>query len=540
MAPIDAVLGTARRVGEQRLAVWANEGFARRLWDKDPTLWFDPPREGIANRLGWLDLPEQSRGGLEELTSFAAEVRTAGYRDVVLAGMGGSSLAPEVYAATFGSAPEHPALAVLDSTHPQAVTRVGAAIDPASTLFLVSSKSGTTLETLSFFRYFWQQVEAVSADAGANFVAITDPGSSLAELAAERGFRRTFLANPDVGGRYSALSVFGLVPAALIGVDLGRLLASAAAMAAASGPAVPEADNPGLALGATLGELAAAGRNKLTLVVSQSLRAFPAWWEQLVAESTGKDGAGILPVADEPLGPPSVYGPDRVFLYAALNADRDDDQRLALDALEAAGHPVIRIRLEEKEDLGREMLRAELAVAAAGAVLRIHPFDQPDVEGAKRLARAAMAGGGEAEVEEVAPGPVVREFLSGAASNGYLAVHAYLAPAPEVDAALERIRLAVRERSHIATTVGYGPRFLHSTGQLHKGGPAGGVFLQLVDRPEADVPVPETDFTFGQLIRAQSIGDLGALQAAGRQVLRVQLGGDRSAGLAELVAAVDG
>jgi transaldolase/glucose-6-phosphate isomerase len=463
--------------------------------------------------------------------------------------MGGSSLAPEVFQRTFGNSSGYPELMVLDSTHPAAVRAVEARLDLARSLFIVSSKSGTTTEMLSFYQYFWRQVAHGTQAPGRQFIAITDPGTPLGALARERAFRRVFLAPPDVGGRYSALTVFGLVPAALIGVDVRGLLDRARRMAEACGSVVASHENPGLSLGAALGQFALAGCDKVTFVVSPSLDALPAWLEQLIAESTGKDGRGIVPVAEEVLAGPEVYSNDRVFVHLRLGGQKQSDANANLAAAENAGHPVIRIQLAEKLDLGQEFFRWEVAVAAAGAVLGIHPFNQPDVELAKQLARKAMAKKGSeqkdaAQTISVAQPAELRKavssWLGNARPGDYIALQAYLAPSPETTGRLQDLRHRLRERPRLATTLGYGPRFLHSTGQLHKGGQNTGLFLQLVDEPTSDLPVPETDYTFGALIQAQALGDYQALKQRGRRVLRVQLGGDTARGLLHLSAVLDG
>ena len=533
--------GQADQAVAARLERWSAARVADRLWEKDPTVWFPEPVPELVDRLGWLDLPRVMASRIDELDAFAKEIRSEGFARVVLLGMGGSSLASEVFARTFGSAPGYPTLTVLDSTHPEAVAEVERKIDLERTLFLVCSKSGTTLETLSLFRFFWDRASAASGRAGRRFCAITDPGSPLAETARERGFRRLFEAPADVGGRYSAMSVFGLVPAALIGVQLTALLGRAETMARAC--RAPRAEeNPGLLLGAVLGELVLAGRDKATLLTSPSLESFPAWLEQLVAESTGKDGSGILPVAGESAAPADSYGPDRVFV--GLELEEDDPSSLAerLEALREAGHPTARVRLRDRADLAAEIVRWEIGVALAGAVLGIHPFNQPDVQLAKRLAREAMERGEEAAVPEESTDALrvsdprrLAEALDGWLSdpppNGYVAIQAFLPPTPETTEALGRIRDRLGGRTGLATTLGLGPRFLHSTGQLHKGGPSNGLFLQLVDEPTADLAVPESDFTFGELIRAQALGDLGAMSKRGRRALRVSVGPDRASGL---------
>ncbi len=530
-------LGAADAAVARRLETWRGDDVRSRLFGKDHTLWTEEPQPEITDRLGWLTLPETMGAEVAALAAFADEVRRDGVRHVVLLGMGGSSLAPEVYRRTFGNAPGYPELLMLDSTHPAAVLGVEAGIDLDASLFLVASKSGTTIETLSFFHYFWDRVSQSHEDPGRRFVAITDPGTPLAGLGAERGFRRVFEAQADVGGRYSALTHFGLVPGALIGVPLDGLIGTAAGMEAALEPA--------LALGAALGELALAGRDKATFFTSASLDAFPAWLEQLIAESTGKDGTGILPVAGEPAGPPESYGDDRVFVYLAMRGDPDTAQAAAVDTLEAAGHPVVRITLDAADELGAEMYRAEVATAMAGSVLGIHPFDQPDVQHAKELAKQAMAGeDGGGAIPEVAAGDLaeltreVGDLMEGARPGDYLAIQAFLAPTASAGALLQEGRVAARAALRIATTLGFGPSFLHSTGQFHKGGPNTGLFIQVVDRAEPELPVPGTDYGFARLVTAQADGDYGALVAGDRRVLRVNVAGDAANGLRNLAEAL--
>lgn len=525
-----------------RIRAWEQEEAVARLWAADHTLWTAEPAPEIEDRLGWLALPETMLPEVPGLLAFADEVVAERTRHVVLLGMGGSSLAPEVFSRTYGSRAGYPELIVLDSTHPGSVRAVDERVDPAATLFLVSSKSGTTIEPLSFFHHCWARVAAGDPRPGHRFAAITDPGTSLADLAGERGFRRVFAARPDVGGRFSALSHFGLVPAALIGADIAGLLAGAARMAAACRRA--PAENPGLVLGAALGEAARAGVDKATFLVSPSLAALPAWLEQLVAESTGKDGTGIIPVADEAVGPPAAYGTDRCFVYLAHRGDDDAGQAAALDALRATGHPVILIGLEDPSDLGAELFRAEVAVAMASAVLGIHPFNQPDVQLAKELATRAMQGEGGGDPIAAVPAadrPALAAALASlteaARPGAYLAIQAFIEPTIRAVGALQDLRHHLRGRFRLATTLGFGPRFLHSSGQLHKGGPDTGLFLQIVDEPRPDLPVPGATYTFGQLISAQADGDLRALAARGRRVIRVQLGGDPDGGLAALAEA---
>ena len=531
-------LGQAVR---DRLAAWETERYGARLWAKDHTLWSEVEVPELTDRLGWLWLPDDMAPTLDDLEAFATEIRED-VDHVVLLGMGGSSLAPEVYQSTFGNAAGYPELIVLDSTHPGAVRDVHDRIDPMRTVFVVASKSGGTLETMSFFHYFWAEVSAVSDSPGHHFIALTDPDSGLEALARERGFHRTFSTPPDVGGRYSALTPFGLVPAAMIGVDVRALLASAAAMAAACGPDVAVHQNPGLALGAALGEAALAGRDKVTFIVSPSLAAFPGWVEQLIAESTGKDDTGIVPVAGEPLGSHDVYGDDRLFVHVMVAGDDPLGQPAALEVLQAAGQPIIRIVLDDVTDLGAEFFRAELAVAAAGSILGIQPFNQPDVQIAKDLAKQAMSPEGLAtDIVEVSAddGQALsiawRQWISTLAPTDYISLQAYLPMGGSAAAILEQLQADLRDQHRVAVTLGFGPRFLHSTGQLHKGGANNGLFLQIVDTPSIALDVPEQDFTFDQLVEGQAAGDYQALMNRDRRVLRVNVGDDPARGLAAIV-----
>jgi transaldolase/glucose-6-phosphate isomerase len=534
-------LGPAGQNVAPRLDRSAGDRLATRIWAKDHTVWSMSPLPELANRLGWLGLPAAMRARVSDLSAFADEVAGERIGHVVLLGMGGSSLAPEVFQATFGGRPGRPALIVLDSTHPDAVRDVERRIDLSHTLFVVSSKSGGTSETTSFFRYFWSRYPA--GEAGRHFIAITDPGTSLETLAAERRFRRVFQAPPDVGGRYSALSVFGLVPAALIGADAGAILDHALAMAAACGPGREGADNPGVALGVTLGSLARAGRDKLTIFAGPSLSRLPSWIEQLVAESTGKQGVGIIPVVDEPLQDVDHYGTDRVFVSIALDGADQDALARSLAPLAGQGHPVVSIALDSTTGVGQEFFRWEMATAIAGAQLGIHPFDQPDVQLAKDLARRAMdvpAGGNRPGLAPALADPSawpggLSRWLDSARPGDYIGVQAYLASSAAVATRLGLLRGRLGRKAGVATTLGIGPGFLHSTGQLHKGGPNSGLFLQLVDRPAVDLPVPETSYTFGQLIRAQADGDGAALEQRGRRTLRIDLGSDPDRALAALI-----
>jgi transaldolase/glucose-6-phosphate isomerase len=544
-----------------RLREWERTDYATRLWQKDPTLWSQSPQADLENRLGWLSLPADVHGQVDGIKRFVKGVRKDDITSVVLLGMGGSSLAPEMFQLTFGNRKGYPKLIVLDSTHPGAIRRVESEIDPAHTLFIVASKSGSTIETLSLFNYFWDKIRV-----GSQFVAITDPGSPLEALASERDFREVFLAPTDVGGRFSALSVFGLVPAALIGANIQRIVDGSWAIVDSSAARASGEENPALSLGAALGELANAGRDKLTLLTSPSLAALPLWIEQLVAESTGKDGKGILPIVDEPLGPPDVYGNDRCFVWISLVGDAPDfsDQ---LKSLELADHPVARVQTGSCSLIGQEIFRWEFAVAAAGSVLGIHPFNQPDVQLAKELAKQAMAASdamavpGDSDSADTTAAAhaaswddgvetvsidreddvksAVKRWLISAEPGNYIALHAYLNPTAETTSILRTFRENLRNRTRLATTLGYGPRFLHSTGQLHKGGPNTGLFLQIVDTPAESIDVPGTNYSFAKLIRAQALGDAQALKQRGRRVLRIDLGTSGIGALDQLAAVLE-
>ena len=539
-------LGPAAAEVGRLLGGWRGSESVKRLWAKDHTLWSTIKQPELTDRLGWLSLPGSMAAAEADLFALSSTVRGRGTTHVVLLGMGGSSLAPGVFQAAFGNRPGFPELVVLDSTHPEAVESVERGINLERTLFLVSSKSGTTTETLSLFNYFWVRVAARSTQPGESFMAISDPGTSLERMAMDRGFFRTFQATPEVGGRYSALSHFGLVPASLIGVDVHRLLENAAEMASQCARSAEE--NPGAQLGAAIGALAILGRDKLTFVTSPRLAEFASWAEQLIAESTGKDGKGIVPVAGEDLGGPDSYSSDRFFVRMELAGDKGMEGRDArIAALSNAGHPVVDIRLDGAESLGGEFFRWEVAIALAGSVLGINPFDQPDVQLAKDLARRAMRERGRevpaSSKRDAGPEAIFAadtdlleeafgSWMGRATIGDYVSVQAYLPPAKQTETLLHEARSHLHQMTRMATTVGYGPRFLHSTGQLHKGGPNSGLFLQLTDDAGRKIiPVPETDYTFSDLISAQAAGDLLALQRGGRRVLRIDLGGDVSEGL---------
>ncbi|MCX5837817.1 MAG: glucose-6-phosphate isomerase [Deltaproteobacteria bacterium] len=530
-----------------------------RIRRKDHTLWKSEPAE-IANRLGWLDSSQAMQGRLAEIATVVDGIRADGFNFALLLGMGGSSLAPEVFRKVFGQADGFLDLAVLDSTDPGAVLANAKRLDLRRTLFVVSTKSGGTVETFSFMKYFYNRVaENLGAEAaGRHFLAITDPGSALAALARERHFRHAFLNDPEIGGRYSALSCFGLVPAALIGMDVGLLLERAAAAAKGEFAGAGEPMN-GAVLGALLGEFAAQGRDKLTFVFSPQLAAFGDWVEQLLAESTGKEGEGILPVVGEEIGPPLVYGGDRVFCSIRIAGDAAEEEQLK--ALAKAGHPVVDIGLADPHDLGGQCFFWEMATAVAGWRLAINPFDQPDVEAAKVLSRKMIAeyrekGSMPPETPSLkAPGlsvygvvaaekpeEALTAFLAQAKPGAYAALQAYLTPSPGMDEALQRLRARIRDRFHLVTTVGYGPRFLHSTGQLHKGDAGRGLFIQLTADDPRDAPIPdelgrpESGLTFGVLKQAQVFGDRQALLNAGRRAIRIHLHGNPADGISRLTA----
>ena len=517
---------------DARLSRAASEEVARRVWERDDTLWGQAGQPEVANRLGWLDVHDRLLADVDDLEAFAKQAKADGLTEAVVLGMGGSSLAPEVFRRSFGTHADGLILHVLDSTDADAVRDVEAEIDVSKALFVVSSKSGGTVETLSAFHYFWEQ----TGGNGAQFVAITDPGSGLAALGEDRGFRRVFLNDPNIGGRYSALSYFGIVPAALLGADLRALLSGAADLEVALKDPDP-ATNPGLWLGSVIGELSIAGRDKLTFVVDPPIESFGLWVEQLIAESTGKHGLGILPVADEPLGAPEAYGNDRVFIHlhdsghAGGGPDNDD----AMARVAAAGQPVITIPAHGPGDLGRIMLLFEHATAVAGWALAINPFDQPNVQAAKDKTNDVLSMDSPPQIEEAAA-DALKALLDDGPSS-YLAIQGYLAPTPEFDGEVADLRALIRDRSTMATTFGYGPRYLHSTGQLHKGGKPEGRFLQLLHVADEDVTIPNenssppTPPTFETLKRAQADGDLLVLRDHGLPAERIVLRGDPVAAL---------
>ena len=492
---------------------------ARRIWAKDPAVWIQggtgAAAKDIADRLGWLRVASNMESKTADLSAFAREIKDAGFTRVLLLGMGGSSLAPLVFRRVCGT-PSGIEMEVADTTDPVAVRALGTGVDLSKTLFLFSSKSGGTIEVDSLFRHFYGAV----GGAGAQFVAITDPGTGLEKLAKEKKFRRTFLNPPDIGGRFSALSYFGLVPAALIGVDVAVLLGRAVRMMRECDLSAP-GKNPGLQLGLAMGGAWAKGRDKVTLVADPGLEPLGLWVEQLVAESTGKDGRGIVPVALEPLGGPDVYSGDRLFVSVSMRDDSAIEGKLA--ALEGAGHPVIRIRMKDALDLGAEFFRWEFATAVAGAMLGINPFDQPNVQEAKVKTREALA---ELEATGKLPDPpsgdpargVMDALASLTPGKDYIALLAFLPYDPAIEKAMRELQAGLRDRHKVAVTWGFGPRYLHSTGQLHKGGANNGVFFVFACGHGSDLPIPGVPFTFAQLERAQALGDRASLEGKGRRV----------------------
>ena len=555
---------------ERESAYWTADERVGRLWQRDPAVWTG----GDEGRwLGWLDVPDPDGPEVRRLEAFVHQVHRDGFVSAALLGMGGSSLCPEMLQRIFGSA-GGVELRVLDSTDPAQVRAFESTLDIDRTLFVVSSKSGTTLETSLLHAHFFERVrERTSGEAaGARFVAVTDPGSALDRLATERGFRAVFHGEASIGGRYSALSYFGLAPAALVGLDVRLLLTRARAMADACGFESPPSANPGVQLGLLLGLAACAGRDKATLVTSPGLDGFGAWVEQLLAESTGKDGRGIVPVDGERLDDSSVYGDDRVFAATTLYDESDEGREEALDALARAGHPVVRVRAGDRYDIAAECFRWEFATAVAGAVLGVHPFDQPDVEASKVATRAITSQGAAGGRTAPAPPVAALAYDAGVVSayverpysaalrrsvgaeaplqdwvtahlrrlrpRGYFAVLAYLEMCDPYRRLVDELRHRVRAATRVATTVGFGPRFLHSTGQAHKGGPADGLFLILTCGHAVDVPVPHQELTFGAVEDAQAAGDCAVLAARRRRWLRLHIDGHVGSGLATVASLV--
>ena len=552
---------------EKALDDWDQNDKVRRLWQQDASIWTDTDEN---KWLGWLNIAGEQQQTIRRFTNFAAEVRDAGFAHVLLLGMGGSSLCPEVISKSFGKIEGFPELHVLDSTDPAQVKSFENKIDLANTLFIVSSKSGTTLEPNIFKQYFFARTKEVVGEdqAGSRFIAVTDPGSKLRQEAERDRFRKIFLGVATIGGRYSALSDFGLVPAAAAGIDVAKFLDHTNAMVKACGADVSPKNNPGVILGAVLGTAHKRGRDKLTVIASPEIYDLGAWLEQLIAESTGKNGHGIIPVDREATGPLEVYGDDRVFVYLRSDTAADPSQDAAIAELETAGHPLISISVADVYDLGQEFFRWEIATAVAGAIIGINPFDQPDVEaskiatrkltdkyeqtgslpgeapffeteGVKLFANEENAAALQKAATERSLDGYLKAHLDRLQDRDYFALLAYLEMNDEHEQLLQRARTMVRDQKRVATCLGFGPRFLHSTGQAYKGGPNSGVFLQVTCDDANDLPVPDQKYTFGTVKAAQARGDFEVLNERGRRALRVHLGADVDAGLARLQKAIN-
>lgn len=544
---------------------WDSSGKIDRFWRKDPSLWM---RDGEEKWMGWIDIVERQQKDLAAFASLADDVRSAGFESAVLLGMGGSSLCPEVLSLTFGAQPGFPALHIVDSTNPAQVKSVRDRIDPAKTVFIVASKSGSTLEPNVLKQYFFEEArKSVGAEkAGSHFIAITDPGSKMEQVAKGDRFRHIFYGDPQIGGRYSALSNFGVVPAAIAGLEISRLLNEAAKGVAAAKQ--PLAQNPAVQLGLLLGTAHNAGRDKITFFTSPEIHDLGAWLEQLIAESTGKQGKGITPVDREQIGAPDVYGSDRLFAYIKLAGTSDSSLDSKVDALEEAGHPVVRFELADRYEIFSQFFTWEIATAVAGSIMGINPFNQPDVESAKVEARALTSAYEETgklperapifeesglklfaseayakALKASAPQPtftaLLRAHLLQLHPHDYFAALAFLPMFPEHEAAIQQFRHKIRDTKKVATCMGFGPRFLHSTGQDYKGGPNTGVFLQITSDNAVDVQIPDQKYSFGVVVAAQAAGDLAVLESRGRRALRVHMGTDISAGLRSLSAAID-
>lgn len=560
---VEYAIGSMQARVDQTIEDCHNKQVGRRMWAKDPTLWHQDPahQKIIRNALGWLTVLDTQQTEIHQLKSVAEDVKKAGFKHILLLGMGGSSLCPEVSRMTFGVVPGYPELHVLDSTVPSQVRAFEQRVDLAKTICIVASKSGSTTEPLVFQKYFFEQMRKTVGDkAGDHFIAITDPGSLLENLAKEFKFRHILPGDPQIGGRYSALSNFGMVPAALMGVDVETFLKRAELMRQSCEAAVPPKYNPGIVLGTTLGLLAKAGKDKVTFVASPVFWDVGAWMEQLIAESTGKENKGIVPVDDEPLGDPKDYGSDRVFVYLRHESGVDSTQESKVSALEKAGHPVIRVRMADPINLGQQYFLWEIATAIAGSHLGINAFDQPNVQESKDYTKKYLEafnktgslpdstplltdGGIQVYADEQNAGPlkglaslenVLTAHLDRVGRGNYVAINAYVERTDTVHAIFQRIRTAIGHKKQVATTLGYGPRFLHSTGQLHKGGPNSGVFIQITCDDPADLSIPGESYSFGVLKAAQALGDMQSLTSRNRRVIRIHLGGDVEKGLARL------
>lgn len=563
MKPMQLSLGALEHRTTTALQDAERDGVAKRIWRKDAGLWKDDEasRKIISNSLGWLTVPDEMMGVADELMEFANLIRQRGYQSVMVCGMGGSSLCPEVLAKTFGRQAGFPELLVLDSTDPDVLADLLNRVEIERCLFVIASKSGSTTEPNTFYKFWYDQIGKRSDNPGANFIAITDPGSPLVETANELGFQRIFLNQSDIGGRYSALSYFGMVPAALMGIDIRKFLSGAKEAAQSCSASMPVSLNSALQLGAIIGESANSGRDKLTLVIDPSIATLGLWIEQLVAESTGKEGKGVLPVAGEELGKPAVYGNDRLFVSIAAG-ETSQETRDALRLLSDAGHPVVFRELKDIYDLGGEFFNWEFATACAGWRLRINPFDQPNVQESKDATKELLntfvshgslpqqdqlvsddhlrifAGTAPENLPNSSTLDALRALLATAQPRDYIALLDYFEETPAIESQLQELRTFLRDSTKCATTTGYGPRFLHSTGQLHKGGPASGVFLQIIAKDATDFPVPGESYTFSILKQAQALGDFRSLSQRNRRAIRIELGEDPIAGLVWLTELV--
>jgi len=559
MTSMECALGKLEQRTDQAIQAAAAEDVVKRIWRKDATLWKDDEasQKVIRNALGWLTVPDEMIGVVDELTEFAELIRQRGFQTVMVCGMGGSSLCPEVFARTFGRQPDYPELLVLDSTDPDVLADLLKRIDIQKCLFVIASKSGSTTEPNTFYKFWYDQLSKQTDSPGANFVAITDPGSPMVETAAKLSFQRTFLNQADIGGRYSALSYFGMVPAALMGIDVRKFLSNAKEAEQSCAPVMPPAKNPALQLGIIIGEAANSGRDKLTFVIEKSIATLGLWIEQLIAESTGKEGKGILPVAGEELGDVSEYSTDRLFVSISID-EPSPETSAKLSELNRAGHPVIYRKLSDLYDLGAEFFAWEFATACAGWSLGINPFDQPNVQESKDATKELLSTfvnhGSLPEQNKLVADELItiyaestadnlsamstlqaiRSLLASVKTGNYIALLNYTEETPAIDEELQKIRITLRDATKCATTVGYGPRFLHSTGQLHKGGPDTGVFFQITANDTVDFAVPGEPYTFSILKQAQALGDFRSLAKRDRRAIRVDVGNDTLKGLARL------
>ncbi len=540
---------------ENRLLAWQHKNTVKGIWHKEASVWKEKPEEQveISNRLGWLTLPEMELCNINKIMTFATEVKDS-FTKILLLGMGGSSLAPEVFAKTFGNKDGYPSLAIVDSTHPAVIKKILDTYDLKKTLFVVASKSGGTAETASFYYTFYEALAKLTPFPGKNFVALTDPGSNFEKIAKEKKFLKIFNTPPEVGGRYSVLTEFGMVPAALMGINIAKFLDEAKKLQSMCKPVITAEENPGMYLGAVLGELAQTGRDKITFYVSPEIASFPQWVEQLVAESTGKEGKGILPVADEKFEGLEYFGSDRVLVFFKLRGGNNSH----IDHIEQAARldkiPVISIELHDLYSLAQEFYRWEFATAAASIILGINPFDQPNVQLAKTLANESLKAYKETgslpvetpvltdkNIEVLTPAQgsdaksVVDNFLKQAKGGDYLGICAFVEYGEDIDAALTELRQSVLKKYKIAVTLGYGPRFLHSTGQLHKGDGNNGLFIQIVNDIKDDVEVVGQGYSFGTLVTAQAQGDAKALLSKDRRLLKLRIKGDLAAGIKSLI-----